>query len=83
MKRGDFLQKAGLLSGGLLMSKSVLAIAADRVTNRPALAKRNFTSKAVEDAIKEFKLKVKDEELSWLFENCFPNTLDTTVYGRY
>jgi meiotically up-regulated gene 157 (Mug157) protein len=80
MKRGDFLQKAGLLSGGLLMSKSVLAIAADRVTNRPALAKRNFTSKAVEDAIKEFKLKVKDEELSWLFENCFPNTLDTTVF---
>jgi meiotically up-regulated gene 157 (Mug157) protein len=80
MKRGDFLQKAGLLSGGLLMSKSILAIAADRVTNRPALTKRNFTSKAVEDAIKEFKLKVKDEELSWLFENCFPNTLDTTVF---
>ena len=80
MKRVDFLQKAGLLTGSLFMSKSVLAIAGDRISNRPALAKRNFTSKAVEEAIAEFKLKVKDEELAWLFENCFPNTLDTTVF---
>ncbi|RYE11559.1 MAG: glycoside hydrolase family 125 protein, partial [Sphingobacteriales bacterium] len=43
------------------------------------VAKRNFTSSAVEAAIKEFKAKVKDKELGWLFENCFPNTLDTTV----
>ena len=41
--------------------------------------KRNFTSKAVEEAIIEFKAGVKDKELAWLFENCFPNTLDTTV----
>jgi meiotically up-regulated gene 157 (Mug157) protein len=41
---------------------------------------RNFSSKSVEAAIKEFRTKVKDEELGWLFENCFPNTLDTTVF---
>ncbi|MET0243189.1 MAG: glycoside hydrolase family 125 protein, partial [Flavitalea sp.] len=33
----------------------------------------------IEAAIKEFRSKVKDPELGWLFENCFPNTLDTTV----
>ena len=44
------------------------------------MGKRNFTSKAVEDAIVQFKAKVKDKELAWLFENCFPNTLDTTVF---
>jgi meiotically up-regulated gene 157 (Mug157) protein len=80
MKRSDFIQKAGVLTTGLFLSKSVLAIAADKVSNRPPLAKRNFTSKAVEDAIKLFKLNVKDQELAWLFENCFPNTLDTTVF---
>ena len=41
--------------------------------------KRHFESKAVEKAIKEFGKNVKDEELAWLFNNCFPNTLDTTV----
>ncbi|MDB5261718.1 MAG: metal-independent alpha-mannosidase, partial [Adhaeribacter sp.] len=41
--------------------------------------KRHFSSKSVEGAITEFKKKVKDQELAWLFENCFPSTLDTTV----
>lgn len=40
---------------------------------------RRFKSKAIEKAIKEFGKKVKDPELAWLFNNCFPNTLDTTV----
>lgn len=46
---------------------------------RPPKGERNFESKAIEEAIKEFRSKVKDEELGWLFNNCFPNTLDTTV----
>jgi meiotically up-regulated gene 157 (Mug157) protein len=46
---------------------------------RPAAGKRRFRSRAVEAAIAEFKKKVKDPELGWLFENCFPSTLDTTV----
>lgn len=41
--------------------------------------KRKFTSLAVEKAIVEFQTKVPDLELGWLFNNCFPNTLDTTV----
>lgn len=48
-------------------------------TNRPALKDRNFTSEAVENAIKRVKPMIKDPKLAWMFENCFPNTLDTTV----
>ncbi len=49
------------------------------VSQRPPLNKRNFTSKAVEATIARVKPKIKDQKLAWMFENCFPNTLDTTV----
>ena len=42
-------------------------------------AKRKFNSPAVENAIQRVKSTVKNKELAWMFENCFPNTLDTTV----
>ena len=48
-------------------------------TVRTELASRRFHSEAIEKAIADFKANVKSEELAWLFENCFPNTLDTTV----
>jgi meiotically up-regulated gene 157 (Mug157) protein len=48
-------------------------------SNRPAARLRKFQSKAVEETIKEVKSFLGDTELAWLFENCFPNTLDTTV----
>ena len=38
--------------------------------------------RAVDAAIEEAKPKIKDEKLRWMFENCFPNTLDTTVRYR-
>lgn len=46
---------------------------------RPPVAQRKFTSPAVEALIASTKKKIADPELAWLFENCFPNTLDTTV----
>lgn len=48
-------------------------------SKRPPLAERNFTSEAVEATIARVKKQIADPELAWLFENCFPNTLDTTV----
>ncbi len=49
------------------------------ISKRPSLKERNFTSDSVENIIKEVKVQIADEELAWMFENCFPNTLDTTV----
>lgn len=46
---------------------------------RPPMEKRKFTSEAVEAKIGEVRKSIADPELAWLFENCFPNTLDTTV----
>ena len=41
--------------------------------------KRHFTSAAVERAIAEVQSAIGNKELAWMFGNCFPNTLDTTV----
>jgi len=49
------------------------------VSQRPPLEERRFTSHAVEDTIRRVKADIADPEMAWLFENCFPNTLDTTV----
>ena len=50
-------------------------------TLRPAPAERLFVSDAVEKKIREIKKRIKENAyLAWMFENCFPNTLDTTVH---
>ena len=51
----------------------------DFVSQRPELSKRKFVSTAVENTIKKVKKSIADPELAWIFENCYPNTLDTTV----
>ena len=48
-------------------------------TCRPAMDQRAFVSTAVEDTIVEVKRKIQNPRLASLFENCYPNTLDTTV----
>jgi meiotically up-regulated gene 157 (Mug157) protein len=58
---------------------AVPARSAAFVSLRPALAERKFTSDAVEAKIAQVKSALTDPELAWLFENCYPNTLDTTV----
>ena len=82
MNRRAFTQRVTLLAGSVVLPSFSFAAAwlppAFPVV-RPAAAKRRFRSRAVEAAITEFKQKVKDPELGWLFENCFPSTLDTTV----
>ena len=51
-------------------------------TNRPAKKDRLFNSKAVEQQIARVKGMLTNKKLAWMFENCFPNTIDTTVHYR-
>ncbi|WP_010546303.1 glycoside hydrolase family 125 protein [Sphingomonas elodea] len=53
--------------------------APDFASKRPALADRRFVSKAVEREIARVSRQIADPKLRWMFVNCYPNTLDTTV----
>lgn len=78
--RKEFIRSAALLTAGTLMNKNVFARwPGEFESKRPPLAERHFTSDAVDALIKEMKSKIGNKELAWLFENCYPNTLDTTV----
>ena len=79
--RKKFIQTSGLISAGILMKQSGAFAFAPKSfeSKRPPAAERKFTSRAVEEKIAVVKKTIADAELAWLFENCFPNTLDTTV----
>lgn len=49
---------------------------------RPETDKRLFVSKSVDAEITRIQALLTNRKLSWMFGNCFPNTLDTTVYAR-
>ena len=49
-------------------------------SKRPPVEKRLFRSEVVERVIEETVTLLKNEKLKWMFANCFPNTLDTTVF---
>jgi uncharacterized protein len=52
----------------------------DLSSRRPPRSERKFTSHSVEELIPRVKEKIADPHLAWMFENCYPNTLDTTVH---
>ncbi len=80
MKRRQFIGSTSVLGAGVLMSKfSFAGVKPAFPVVRVPVSARKFKNASIEKAIAEFKSKVKNPELGWLFENCFPNTLDTTV----
>ncbi|MBX3256563.1 MAG: glycoside hydrolase family 125 protein [Chitinophagaceae bacterium] len=78
MHRRTFLQQTSLASAGLFLTPRISGGADFPVVRIPE-ADRKFKSVAVEKTIESVKKTVGNKEVAWLFENCFPNTLDTTV----
>ena len=85
MNRRKFLiQNSSLALGISLLPSSGFSLihsfsSKQFVSNRPPKAERSFVSEAVEKLILEVKSSISDPELAWIFENCYPNTLDTTI----
>ena len=80
--RRNFIKTSSLAIAGLSLSNLSFTksfVPNSFISNRPPIAERKFISEAIEAKIVEMKKTIKDEELAWLFENCFPNTLDTTI----
>lgn len=69
----------------ILSFSAVDAQTAGYESRRPAPEERLFVSPAVEAKIDEVTALLTNDRLRWMFANCFPNTLDTTVHpaGEY
>jgi meiotically up-regulated gene 157 (Mug157) protein len=82
--RRQMLKMMALATGGAMVGHVPSAMAKPQHqafrSRRPPLAQRRFVSAAVEQLIDRTKAGIGDPELAWLFENCYPNTLDTTVH---
>jgi uncharacterized protein len=79
MQRRKFIQQGSLASAGFFVMKKPFFAINDFPIVRVPESQRKFKSIAVENTIKELKKNIGNKEMGWLFENCFPNTLDTTV----
>jgi len=66
-------------TAALAASRIPTATEQNFASKRPPPGKRKFVSQAVEEQITQVKSRIGDPELAWMFENCYPNTLDTTV----
>lgn len=78
--------RRSLLQGGLAASVAaalpspLAAFPAGLPGGRPAPSDRKFTSPVINAVIARVKKQIPDPMLAAIFERCFPNTLDTTVF---
>ena len=82
MNRRNFLKNASLVGLGVTSNSffgQSIILKTDYTSNRPLIKDRTYQSNAVEQTINFLKSKIKDPQLAWMFENCYPNTIDTTV----
>ena len=77
--RRDMLAAVGAMTISTIAPRP--AHAATFVSQRPPVRNRKFLSRAVESELSRIKARIADPEIAWIFENCYPNTLDTTVFA--
>lgn len=79
---GSFSSEASVFAVCLSDKVSADATEVYLKTCRPPKGERLFHSEAVENKIDSVKALLTNRKLAWMFENCFPNTIDTTVHFR-
>jgi meiotically up-regulated gene 157 (Mug157) protein len=80
MQRRKFIQLTAMSGAAFSLSKySIAGSNNDYPVVRTTPGMRKFTSKSVEKIIADIKKNIGNKEIAWMFENCFPNTLDTAV----
>ena len=77
--RRTMLRMTGGAGVGLALRSAFAEPAAASDSKRPKMADRRFSSFAVEQYLAQTSKSIANPELAWLFNNCYPNTLDTTV----
>ena len=82
MSRRTLLQGCAAMCAATVGGKIAAAaeISQPVLHERPGTPDRRFRSPVIEDAIRRMKRQIADPLLAVMFENCFPNTLDTTVF---
>ena len=76
------MKKKLLTAASIALGVSLTASAQTFESRRPAEGERLFTSAKIEQVIDEVTAQLTNPKLAWMFRNCFPNTLDTTVHFR-
>lgn len=71
-----------LTAASIALGLSLTASAQTFESRRPAEGDRLFTSEKIEQVIDDVTSQLTNTKLAWMFRNCFPNTLDTTVHFR-
>ncbi|WP_433968667.1 glycoside hydrolase family 125 protein [Tunturiibacter gelidiferens] len=85
-RRETLRMAAGAATVAVLQPSTMFAGATPSsfTSKRPAIQDRRFRSSAVEAYLTDVSSRIGDLELAWLFANCYPNTLDTTVeFGTF
>lgn len=76
------MKKKLLTAASIALGVSLTASAQTFESRRPAEGERLFTSEKIEQVIDDVTSQLTNPKLAWMFRNCFPNTLDTTVHFR-
>jgi uncharacterized protein len=79
MNRRVFIQNTALIASAVALTPLSWGAETTFPVVRTPEAKRRFKSTAVERTIEEVQSSIGNKELAWMFGNCFPNTIDTTV----
>lgn len=78
--RRDLLQGGVATCAASLIPARVSALTWKIEDGRPEPTERKFNSPAIESVISKMRREIADPTLGRIFERCFPNTLDTTVF---